>query len=499
MSRTSLLWILWALLTLASAGAVLAKLYIGGDRTVLLPGQTAGAHHQLEIACETCHTSDPFDSVATIRKDINKTCTTCHEDELKEADDSHPKKKFTNPRMASYWEKIDGRFCTSCHVEHNPEITGEMMLTLQGDYCVACHSEGEQDIRVDRPSHADLTFDTCASAGCHNYHDNRGIYEDFLVKHADQPWLADHPVLEAAALPPAPRATEVTEIEAYLALADAEAKDDQIAHDWAASAHATAEVTCLSCHAPEALEDGAPEELKQTAWVDHPSQEVCSDCHKGQAKSFSLGRHGMRSHSKIAKPRDAQKQLKKLGWKNPPEAVIATLQAYIDDPDAPEIMTTDEARISLIPDAHGEAVTCISCHGAHKEEPQVSAVTACLSCHGDDHSQSYELSPHAALWAAELSGSADPGTGVTCATCHMPQEEKKGLAVTNHNQNDNLRPNEKMIRTVCLDCHGLGFTIDALADPALVANNFKGQPSRHIESIDWATSRVEPSEQGANQ
>ena len=145
MSRNALLWMLWSLLTFIGAGAVFAALYIGGDRTVLLPGQTAGAHHQLEIACETCHTSDPFDSQATVRKDINKTCTTCHKDELKEADDSHPKKKFTNPRMASYWEKIDGRFCTSCHSEHQPEITLPMMVTLQGDYCVACHSEGEQD------------------------------------------------------------------------------------------------------------------------------------------------------------------------------------------------------------------------------------------------------------------------------------------------------------------------------------------------------------------
>ena len=40
------------------------------------------------------------------------------------------------------------------------------------DFCVACHSEGDQDVRWDRPSHADLAFDTCASAGCHNYHDN---------------------------------------------------------------------------------------------------------------------------------------------------------------------------------------------------------------------------------------------------------------------------------------------------------------------------------------
>ena len=32
-----------------------------------------------------------------------------------------------------------------------------------------------------------------------------------------------------------------------------------------------------------------------------------------------------------------------------------------------------------------------------------------------------------------------------------------------HNQNDGLQPNEKMIRPVCMSCHGLGFSIDALA------------------------------------
>ena len=488
MSRNALLWMLWSLLTFVGAGAVFAALYIGGDRTVLLPGQTAGAHHQLEIACETCHTSDPFDSQATVRKDINKTCTTCHKDELKEADDSHPKKKFTNPRMASYWEKIDGRFCTSCHSEHQPEITLPMMVTLQGDYCVACHSEGDQDIRKDRESHANLTFDTCASSGCHNYHDNRALYEDFLVKHADAPWLMDEPVVAAAALPQLPRASTTDEIETYLASLDAPVQDDEIAHDWAGTAHAAADVTCTSCHAPE-----------EQAWTDHPEEGICSDCHKPAAKSFSLGRHGMRQHSKISKPRDAGKQLKSLGWKDAPEGLVNALNAYLNDATPPPMMSTDEALVDLSDDVHGQGMTCTSCHSPHKEEPQQTAVTACLSCHNDDHSQSYEESPHFALWQAETTGNAPAGTGVTCATCHMPQSEKKGFAVTNHNQNDNLRPNEKMIRSVCLDCHGLGFAIDALADPALIANNFKGQPSRHIESIDWATSRVEPSDQGANQ
>jgi hypothetical protein len=60
-----------------------------------------------------------------------------------------------------------------------------------------------------------------------------------------------------------------------------------------------------------------------------------------------------------------------------------------------------------------------------------------------------------------------------------------------HNQNDNLRPNEKMIRSVCMNCHGLKFSIDALADPELVKRNFIGLPSRHIQSIDMAEARHE--------
>jgi hypothetical protein len=47
-----------------------------------------------------------------------------------------------------------------------------------------------------------------------------------------------------------------------------------------------------------------------------------------------------------------------------------------------------------------------------------------------------------------------------------------------------------MIRTVCLDCHGLRFSIDALADPKLVATNFTGRPARHVASVEMAMRRV---------
>src|SRR6056297_968332 len=218
--KTSHLWALWVAGTVTLAGSGLAAIYVGGDRTAFLPGGTSGVHHQIEMACETCHTSAPFATQAKIRKDINKTCVTCHKAELKLADDSHPIAKFKDPRRAAFWEKIDARFCTACHSEHQPEITLAGLVTLPEDYCVACHSEGEQDVRVNRPSHADLTYDTCASAGCHNYHDNRAIYEDFLVKHAGQPWLAHDPVHAAQALARTRPRPAASEIDAYIAAAD---------------------------------------------------------------------------------------------------------------------------------------------------------------------------------------------------------------------------------------------------------------------------------------
>jgi hypothetical protein len=47
-----------------------------------------------------------------------------------------------------------------------------------------------------------------------------------------------------------------------------------------------------------------------------------------------------------------------------------------------------------------------------------------------------------------------------------------------------------MARGVCLDCHGLGFTLDALADRPLIDRNFKGRSSIHVKGIDWVEQRV---------
>ena len=94
------------------------------------------------------------------------------------------------------------------------------------------------------------------------------------------------------------------------------------------------------------------------------------------------------------------------------------------------------------------------------------------------------------------------GSGVSCAGCHMPRisfdvNEWLSRIMVDHNQSANLSPNSKMIRSSCLHCHGLAFSIDALSDPQLVDNNFTGQPSEHVETMALAAAEKERREQEA--
>ena len=127
-------------------------------------------------------------------------------------------------------------------------------------------------------------------------------------------------------------------------------------------------------------------------------------------------------------------------------------------------------------------------------EEGCASVDACLACHADEHTLAYTESPHYELWQAEISGDAPPGSGVSCASCHLPRETRRiagdDRIVVQHNQNANLRPNEKMIRDVCLTCHSLELSIDALADTDLIRHNFTGTLALHVPSIDMALSRL---------
>lgn len=429
--KTSNVWIIWLIATIAASGTLAFLLFYEVRSDVFLPGTTSHGHYQIEMKCSECHT--PFMGVK------QDSCLKCHEQELKDAEDSHPEKKIRDPRNADRVAKLDARYCITCHEEHVPERTQTMGVTLPMDYCYHCH----QTIAEERPSHEGMGYDTCATAGCHNFHDNKALYEDFLLKHADQPNL-----IEPAKVPVLAYQTEQ---DKALTKRDAnephEVKVDSLIYqEWEADIHAAAGVNCMDCHSV----------VRGGGWVAKPGHTVCKQCHETQTEGFLSGRHGMRLAQELS---PMQPAMARLPFKE------AALHKTLD---------------------------CNACHAAHNYDTHTAAVSACLSCHDDQHSVEYTKSPHYTLWFdARTSGSIEEG--VSCATCHMPRVEIKvngeKIIAVQHNQNDNLRPNEKMIRTVCLHCHGLEFSIDALADPSLITNNFQSEPSVHIESIDMAVAR----------
>lgn len=68
----------------------------------------------------------------------------------------------------------------------------------------------------------------------------------------------------------------------------------------------------------------------------------------------------------------------------------------------------------------------------------------------------------------------------------MPRIENEGGGYhVNHDNSANLRPNEKMLRSVCNDCHGMQFSMDALADPKLIESNFQSSPTQAHPGIKW--------------
>jgi predicted CXXCH cytochrome family protein len=456
--RVNVAWLLMIAVTLLTAGIFATALFMtdrAADQPLLaqarakfLPGATSVGHHQIELACEACHTRGFAD-----RSALQEACVGCHGAELKDADDKHPLAKFTDPRNAALLEKIDARACVTCHQEHRPGITQAMGVTQPADFCFHCH----QQIAEERPSHAGMGFETCGSAGCHNFHDNRALYEDFLRKHHGAAPLAESPRVmptnfrEIAALLseyPGDR-YPVEALSRDAADAPGDSRTEAIVADWHASGHAAAGVNCTACHAsgPDA------------AWTDHPDEAICGTCHAPQRASFLAGRHGMRLAQGLG------------------------------------AMTPAAARLPMKADSPREGIGCGSCHGPHRAARDTAAVQACLGCHDDEHSRAYETSPHAAAWQREHAGEAPAGSGVTCATCHLPRVTHRHpewdllQVYVQHNQNDTLRPNEKMIRPVCLHCHGLQFSLDALADPATLRANFRSAPARRIPSIDMTVTR----------
>ncbi|GHC49715.1 cytochrome c3 family protein [Roseibacillus persicicus] len=432
--------LLWLLVTIGLSAWLGHVLLQAEDKTLLLPGKTTHGHYQIEMACSACHTAEEKENVFTSSGVPNSACTNCHGEDLNQFSDSHPTRKFKNPENAIFLEHVNAMNCVECHAEHNEKITHDMGVTIPQDYCAHCHQVTLENLE----SHQNLKFHTCATAGCHNYHDNMALAPSFLLKHyGEANNLKEQKVAEVNALQR--WLSEGNKKRAALTIEEADAPspkltDPAINLDWEHTAHAAAGINCSDCH----------DDPVSGVWMPAPDHHTCKKCHDVEVTDFLKGKHGMRlAHPELSP------------------------------------MTPTQARQSLKATSAHRDLSCSSCHQPHRYDREFAAHQACIQCHDDEHTRNYDKSPHFALWAAELAGTGEERTGVSCATCHLPREERDDHHVVNHNQNANLTPNEKMIRNVCMDCHGLQFAMDAMADREVIADNFSTRPTKAHPGISW--------------
>lgn len=211
---------------------------------------------------------------------------------------------------------------------------------------------------------------------------------------------------------------------------------------WQESAHAFNDINCSSCH----------QDADTKAFVAQPSQESCQSCHQQAVDTFLLGKHGIR---------------------------------LLED-ESP--LTPAMARLPMKSAAHDLQMTCSSCHDAHSVNTLQAAVDSCLTCHNDTHSLNYGNSQHAQLFAADRSLPRPSATAVSCATCHLPRHEvttgSGPVVQVNHNNTYTLLPRDRMVKEVCMNCHGVEYSYNSIFDDALVEANFDQPPTLSLETFD---------------
>lgn len=212
----------------------------------------------------------------------------------------------------------------------------------------------------------------------------------------------------------------------------------QIEQQWQASVHALAEVNCSSCHQNE--------ETKQ--FIVEPTQESCRSCHEQSVDTFLLGKHGIR-----------------------------TLEGLSP-------LTPAMAHLPMKDSALDRQLDCNSCHNVHTVNTYEASVDSCLSCHNDNHSLNYKNSPHAQIFR-EIGTLPRPNAeSVTCATCHLPREVAGNEVLVNHNNTYTLKPRDRMVKEVCMNCHGVEHAYNSIFDDELVEANFARPPNQEMRTFE---------------
>ncbi|NEO49733.1 MAG: hypothetical protein F6K55_38795 [Moorea sp. SIO4A3] len=211
---------------------------------------------------------------------------------------------------------------------------------------------------------------------------------------------------------------------------------------WQGSAHALADVNCSSCH-----QDSETKEL-----VVKPTQESCQSCHEVAVETFLYGKHGIRISEGLSPL-------------TPAMAHLAMKESAIDN-----------------------QMNCNSCHNVHSVDTWQASVDSCLTCHNDTHSLNYQNSKHAQLFADQGTLPRPNGESVTCASCHLPRQELENtentIVVVNHNNTFTLKPRDRMVKEVCMNCHSVEYSYNSIFDDELVEENFSQPPTLKLETFD---------------
>ncbi|MDJ0681159.1 MAG: hypothetical protein QNJ18_14975 [Xenococcaceae cyanobacterium MO_167.B52] len=211
---------------------------------------------------------------------------------------------------------------------------------------------------------------------------------------------------------------------------------DEINQLWQSSVHARTEVNCSSCH-----QDPDSQKLVVT-----PTQETCRSCHEYAVDTFLLGKHGVR-----------------------------TLEGMSP-------LTPSLAHLPMKESAMDLQMSCNTCHDVHAVNTSQAAVDSCLTCHNDTHSLNYKNSPHAQI--VNLASLPRPDQkAVTCATCHLPREKVGNSILVNHNNTYVLLPRDRMVRDVCINCHGVEHAYNSIFDDNLVESNFAQPPTLKMQTF----------------
>ena len=67
------LWVVWVLVLVAMAAGFSYLLFAASDKKLLVICEATHGHHQIEMACETCH-ADPFGGPEVLQE----SCVICH-------------------------------------------------------------------------------------------------------------------------------------------------------------------------------------------------------------------------------------------------------------------------------------------------------------------------------------------------------------------------------------------------------------------------------------